>query len=249
VEVNGVRLYVEEHGSGVPILCIHGAGSSALVWEDAVARLAGLGLVIAYDRRGCTRSERPEPYETTSVAEHADDAAALLDALEAAPAVVIGRSYGGSVGLELAARYPDRVRAVAALEADAPPELAPETAAWLNGLALDEVPDERVAEVLLREILGAWEELPAELRELLTDNGPAIRAELGGRWWPTADLSGVEQPTLLVVAEDSRPELRAPSEALAGVLPNARIERVAGGHLIDPAGPQVMAFVEDVLRA
>ena len=93
--VNGIRLHYEEHGSGTPILCIHGGGSSALMWADAVKELARLGRVIAYDRRGCTRSERPEPYERTSVAEQADDAAALLDALTAWPAVVIGRSYGG----------------------------------------------------------------------------------------------------------------------------------------------------------
>ena len=89
--------HYEEHGSGAPILCIHGTGSSALVLERRDRALARLGRVIAYDRRGCRRSERPEPYERTSVAEHADDAAALLDALDAAPAVVIGRSYGGTV--------------------------------------------------------------------------------------------------------------------------------------------------------
>ena len=65
--VNGVRLYCEEHGSGAPILCIHGAGGTALAWADAVDKLARLGRVIAYDRRGCARSERPEPYERTSV--------------------------------------------------------------------------------------------------------------------------------------------------------------------------------------
>ena len=64
------------HGSGAPVLCIHGAGSSALVWADAVEKLARVGRVIAYDRRGCSRSERPAPYERTSVGEHADDAAA-----------------------------------------------------------------------------------------------------------------------------------------------------------------------------
>jgi esterase len=78
--VNGVRLHYEERGEGAPILCIHGAGSSALVWADAAEKLAGIGRVIAYDRRGCARSERPEPYERTSVAEQADDAVALLDA-------------------------------------------------------------------------------------------------------------------------------------------------------------------------
>ena len=78
IPVNGVRLYYEEHGQGDPILCIHGTASSAMVWRPAaIEDLSGLGRVIVYDRRGCTRSERPDPYET-SVAQHGDDAAALL---------------------------------------------------------------------------------------------------------------------------------------------------------------------------
>src|SRR5262245_66212592 len=73
VRVNGVRLYFEELGHGDPILCIHGTSSSARVWRtDATRELSELGRVIVYDRRGCTRSERPEPYET-SVVQHAED--------------------------------------------------------------------------------------------------------------------------------------------------------------------------------
>jgi esterase len=54
---NGVRLHYEQRGEGGSILCIHGAGSSALVWAEAVEKLAGIGRVIAYDRRGCARSD------------------------------------------------------------------------------------------------------------------------------------------------------------------------------------------------
>ena len=72
--VNGVRLYYEEHGSGTPILGIHGGGSSAVFWEDAADRLSALGRAIIYDRRGSNRSERPDPYEITNIGEHADDA-------------------------------------------------------------------------------------------------------------------------------------------------------------------------------
>ena len=62
VRVNGVRLYYEERGQGDPILCIHGTSSSAMVWRPtAIDELATLGRVICYDRRGCTRSERPAP--------------------------------------------------------------------------------------------------------------------------------------------------------------------------------------------
>jgi pimeloyl-ACP methyl ester carboxylesterase len=257
VTVNGVRIHYEEQGSGVPILCIHGAGSSALAWGEAVAQLAHHGRVIAYDRRGCARSDRPDPYERTSVREHGADAAALLGALGAEPAIVIGRSYGGTVATDLALRHPDRVRALILLEADATRDLAPATAAWIDGIS------ERVREVaatsgvgmvgeaLIDEVLGegTWPVLPERLRDILTDNGPAILAELSGEWWLDADaaeLAELKVPALLVAATDSRPELREPTEALAAVLPDAHLVRVAGGHLIDPASPEVLAFVDAV---
>ena len=51
-EIHGVWLYYEERGEGAPIACIHGGGSSAMMWGDAVKELARLGQVISYDRRG-----------------------------------------------------------------------------------------------------------------------------------------------------------------------------------------------------
>ena len=202
--------------------------------------------MITYDRRGCARSERPDPYERTSVAEHADDAAALLDALAAAPAVVIGRSYGATVATDLALRYPDRVRALVLLEGDAPRELAPAAAAWVDALAdrlravAAQAGVDAVAEALIGEVRGgsAWRSFPEELRQILTLNGPAILAELQGEWWLDADaaaLATIHQPALLVTATDSPPALREPTEALAAALPNARTALVGGGHLIDPA--------------
>jgi esterase len=257
-EVNGIRLYFEEHGEGAPIACIHGGGSTALMWADAVEELARLGRVIAYDRRGCTRSERPEPYEHTSVAEQADDAAALLDALAATPAVVIGRSYGGAVAIDLALRYPDRVRALAVLEGDAL-GLSPAAREWTRGLAdrLREVAArdgvDAVYEALIDQVLGegAWDSFPDEARRILTQNGPALLAELryvDEDMPDAAAFATIDKPTLLVAASESPPEQREMTEAMAGVLPNARTALVAGDHLIDPAAPEVLAFVEEVLE-
>jgi pimeloyl-ACP methyl ester carboxylesterase len=256
--VNGVRLTYEEHGSGDPILCIHGAGSSTQLWAGAVAELAQLGRVIAYDRRGCSRSERPKPYERTSVSEHADDAAALLDALDAAPAVIIGRSYGGTIAMNMAIRHAGHVRALASLEGDAPRELAPATAVWIDGIAqrirgvAERDGVDAVGEVLIDEIFGdgVWPQLPEQMRRILTENGAAILAELGGEWWLDADadaLAGIQQPALLVGAADSLSELRQPTEALATAMPRARKVVVEGGHLIDPAAPEVIRFVREVL--
>lgn len=255
VHVNGVRLEYDERGEGAPILCIHGAGTSAELWADAVEKLARLGRAIAYDRRGYGRSERPEPLDRMSVAQHADDAAALLDALEAIPAAVIARSYGGEVATDLALRYPERVRALVLLEA-APVELLPAAAEWTRGLRdrLGEVAAQAgvdaVGEALIGELGDDWGSLPDEVRRIFTHNGRAVLADLQGEWLgaDAGALAGIQQSVLLVAAADSPPQLREPNEVMASALPNARTVLVEGGHLIDPADEVVLTFLEEVLH-
>ena len=258
-EVNGIRLYVEEHGEGAPIACVHGAGSSAVMWGDAVKELARFGRVISYDRRGCARSERPASYERTTVTEQGDDAAALLDALEAAPAVVIGRSYGGAVAVDLALRYPERVRALVLLEAEAL-GLSPAGREWTRRLrarlreaaAQDGI--DTVYEAMIDEVMGegVWDSFPEGVRKMLTQNGPALLAELHYVDEPMPDASAfatMKVPALLVAASDSPPEQRDMTEKMAEVLPNARMVQIGGGHLIDPAAPEVLTFIEEALKA
>ena len=253
--VNGVRLHYEEYGSGTPILCIHGTGSSSELWRPAARELAAHGRAIVYDRRGFSRSERPDPL-VTDVHLHADDAAALLDALDAAPAIVVGRSHGGEIAVDLALRHGDRVRALALLEGGGS-ALSQTLLRWLEELdravfaaAARDV--DTVGEVLLRRVLGdeAWEEVPEDFRRVFAGNGPAIVAERrGGVLGADAETLGtIRQPTLLVSAGDSPPEIRAAMHAMAEAMPRARLETVEGGHLISPSHPVVRAFI-DGLRA
>lgn len=119
--------------------------------------------------------------------EHTEDAAALLRSLEAAPAVVIGRSYGGEVALDLAMRHPDLAQALVLLEA---PPKGPdsEVDAWLERLTVHvlEIAGtkgvEAVGEAFIRAVLGddAWEGLPAEWQRVFVENGQAIVAECRG---------------------------------------------------------------------
>ena len=254
VRVNGVSLYYEEHGVGEPILCIHGTSSSAAVWGDALEQLAKHGRTIAYDRRGCFRSERPEPY-VTNVHQHADDAAALIEALGAAPAIVIGRSYGGETAIDLALRYPDRVRALALLEA-AVLSMSDEAARWAAGLeeqvfAAAEADMSTVAETFLCGVLGdeAWEGFPEPAKRMFTGNGPAIVAELRGGFLEVgaAELGTIVQPTLLVAGKESPPAFAEVTNLMAEAMSSARVEWVDGGHLINPAHPAVLGFVDEVL--
>lgn len=254
VRVNGVRLYYEEHGSGEPILCIHGTGSSVALWRDAAGELAGHGRTIVYDRRGFSRSERPEPFET-DVHQHADDAAALIDALGAAPAVVIGRSHGGEIAVDLALRYPERVRALALLEGGGL-SLGETMRQWIAELderlyAAAERDIDAVGETMLRGVLGdeAWEQLPQTVREIFTANGPAILAESGPLDVTAEQLGDIELPTLIVAAKDSPPAFAETTALLAAAMPTATVARVEGGHLIDAAHQVVLGFVDDVLAA
>jgi pimeloyl-ACP methyl ester carboxylesterase len=254
IRVNGVSLYYEEHGAGEPILCIHGTGSSAAAWALATRKLATHGRTILYDRRGFARSERPDPF-VTNVHQHTDDAAALIDALGAAPALVIGRSYGGNVALDLALRYPERVRALALLEGG-PETLSESALQWLTELEqeLSAAAAEDMAtvgETLIRGVAGAgaWEELSVEARRIFTDNGPAIIAELHGGILDISveQLRSIAQPTLLVGGKDSLPAFIDVTNVMAQAMPQARVEWIDGGHIIDPAHPAVLAFVGEVL--
>jgi esterase len=259
VRVNGIGIHYDELGEGVPILCVHGGGSTALMWADAIGELARFGRVIAYDRRGCARSERPEPYERTTVAEQADDAAALLDTLTDVPAVVIGRSYGGAVAIDLALRHTASVQALVLLEADAL-GISGVGLEWTRALrgrlrevaARDGV--DAVYAAMIGEVLGdgAWDSFPREIRRILTKNGRALLAELEyvDEVMPGApELAALAAPTLLVAASDSPPPQREMNDALADVLPNVRSAFVGGGHLIDPAAPEVLGFIEEVLES
>ncbi len=257
VEANGIDLYYEEHGTGTPIVLIHGTSSSALVWGDASAELAKRGRCIVYDRRGCFRSHRPEPYDRTDVTDHGADAAALIDELGAAPAIIIGRSYGGETALDLVRRRPDAVSALVLLEA-AVLALDPEAMAWAQPLKdkileTAELDMDAVGESFIRAVAGedAWEEFPPQLREMFTGNGPAIAAEFRGRWLEISEdeLRSITQPTLVVSAADSPEAFHRVDARMAALIPDCVIARVDGGHLVNPAHPAVLDFVERVINA
>jgi pimeloyl-ACP methyl ester carboxylesterase len=261
VSVNGVDLYYEEHGEGVPILGIHGTPSSALMWADAALELAKHGRCIIYDRRGFYRSAPPEQFKNLDLIHHVDDAAALLAALHAGPAVVVGRSTGGQIALEFARHFPDKVKALVLLE----PALFttdPKASAWaddarrrlLGQAALDPA---TLAETLLRDALGddVWESFPGELKNVLASTSPALLAELSGHGLDLSqdpvelsedDLAGIRRPTLIITAEDSLEACRLVNERLAGALPHTESVLVPGGHLINPAHPAVLSFIDRV---
>lgn len=108
-QINGLNLYFERAGDGPPLLFISGTGGDLRVQPNVFASpLARAFDLLAYDQRGLGRSDKPDaPY---SMAQYADDAAALLDHVGWDQALVIGVSFGGMVAQELVLRHPDKVK-------------------------------------------------------------------------------------------------------------------------------------------
>jgi 3-oxoadipate enol-lactonase len=105
---NGIDLYFERRGDGAPLLFISGSHGDLRArpnqFDTPLARAFDM---IAYDQRGLGQTGKP-PGEYT-MAQYADDAAALLDALRLDAVPVVGVSFGGMVAQEFALRHPDRV--------------------------------------------------------------------------------------------------------------------------------------------
>ncbi len=123
--MHGIELAYAEFGAGsTAVLCLHETAATSASWRKFAASLAeqaGGARVITYDRRGWARSGAPEPYTRTTVTEQAEDGAMLLDELGAGPALLCGVGLGAVAALDLAAREPQQVLGVLAVE---PPLLA-----------------------------------------------------------------------------------------------------------------------------
>lgn len=116
VPVGGTALAVEQRGAGPALLLVHGAGEDASMLAAQAEALATTGYhVVSYDRRGTGDSGR-EGWPGEGADQHADDAAALLRALDLGPAVTVGLSSGGVVALAMAARHPESASRVIAWE-------------------------------------------------------------------------------------------------------------------------------------
>jgi pimeloyl-ACP methyl ester carboxylesterase len=135
--VNGLKMYYEVHGSGDPVVLLHGAFMTITNnWAGWIGELSKTRKVIAVEMQGHGRTadiKRDSSYENL-----ADDVAALLEHLKIPSADLIGYSMGGGVAMQCAIRHPEKVRKVVSISArfrqdglvkeglDAFPKLTPE---------------------------------------------------------------------------------------------------------------------------
>ena len=236
VEVNGARIYYEVRGSGPPLLLIMGLTGDAGWFEPLAELLAERFTVITYDRRGNSRSPRPEGWASTSVAEQADDAAGLLSALNLSPAIVFGNSFGAMILLELIVRHPEAVRGAIVHE---PPFLSP----FYHSRDLVDFWKAKVAKggtrYALRVFTGMKEDetingLDPSLMQRSFDNGEVIfslEMPVIVSYKPNLEvLKGSEVPIFVAAGEETAMYLYCASRWLATQL-RTDLHMFPGGHV------------------
>jgi len=264
--VNGVDLYCATAGAGPSLFFVHGSWGDADNWTPVVPLLAGECFVVTYDRRGHSRSERPSAQG--SVHEDVTDLAALIEALDLAPAFVCGNSYGALITLRLAATRPDLIRGIAVHEPPGVPLLSGDPAFE----PLTEAYEEHIAPV--RDLLeageyaaaaerfvdtialgpGQWGQLPEPARQTFVRNAPTYLDELRDPECLGLDLDALatySKPALLTHGDQSPPMFAPILDRIAPSLPHAQRHLYVGaGHLPHVTHPEayVRVTLDRVLR-
>ena len=243
-----MKLYVEEHGDGQPLLLITGLGYAIWSWQRQLPEWSQRFRCIAVENRGAGRSPKPPgPY---TIEELADDAA---EALEGRRAHVAGFSMGGYIAQTLAVRHPELVdKLVLICTGTGGPAVvstpAETTAAWQANAG--RTPPEFARATMPLSFCPGWtDEHPDEFEALLADRleyptpPECWRAQYDACLDWGARVTPVEQidaPTLVVHGDADRIVAHENGLELARRIPGSRFETYPGaGHLL---------FIEDAPR-
>lgn len=247
ITIDGLRTWCEEHGSGPPVVLVHGlGGTGSEVWKHVILELARDFRVVSYDLRGSGRTAALSPY---SLGQLVDDLDALVRFLAADSLGLIGHSLGGTIVLAYAAEHSERVSAL--VGAGAPTTFPAETRDALRTRA-DTV--ERSGMAAVAETVAAngmassfRERHPEKLRayvELLERNDPGAYAALCRAVAEVQLDDAVERiacPAVLISGEHDAVAPPAASEQVASRIPDARFVRVPDcGHILPWEKPKAL---------
>lgn len=264
--LNDIDIYFELHGDGPPLLNIGGSGQTLANSQPEVSPLNAHFTVCHFDQRGLGRTTIPE--EQWTMADYADDAAALLGHLGWDSAAVVGTSFGGMVAQNLAVRHPQRIeRLVLActssggaggssadlLELEERAGTEDGNDAWLSLIDTRNDPANGTLAPGMEMLLQYFDRRDEAADDDATRAGfmGQLTARRGHDVYDA--LANFEAPTLVI---GGRYDGLAPPEnlrALAARLANARLEMCDGGHVFmwqDPtAWTTIIEFLTEGVKS
>lgn len=251
--VNSVEIGYDEVGAsnGVSVLFIHAFPLNRTMWAPQVSAMVERCRCVAADLRGFGESGRQPPY---SMAQYADDLAGLIEQLHVPKVVVVGCSMGGYVAFEFWRRHRDRVRAMVFVDTRA-------------GADNEEAKERRRQQIELVRAEGSTAIANAQIasmvgkttREKQPDTYDAVhrmiaQAPVDGvagaleammkRPDSTADLAGIDVPTLVVVGEEDAITPVKEARAMQEKIPGSMLQIIAhAGHLSNLERPAAFNHV------
>jgi len=242
--VRGTDLYYVEHGSGIPVVLVHGSVGTLDSWRAQVAAFASRFRVIAYSRRFHPPNAARRDGQPYSVSLHADDLIGLIEALGLERVHLVGSSYGAYVALLVTLRRPELVRSLVLAEPPMLPWIArtpwgdslrhATQRAFQRGDSLDAL--RRFVDGMSGRA-GRFDGLPEADRAALLRTAFELRLELAADpavYTPAlscAEVGGIRHSVLLVTGERSPRVFHVITEELARCLAAEALVTVPGaGH-------------------
>lgn len=235
--IDGCRIAYQDEGSGPTIAFLHGLGTNKSSWDAQAEAFKSAWRVIRPDLRGFGESDKPVAASAYSVQRYADDVIALLDTLQAWPAVIVGTSMGGYVALAIALKERSRVAKLVlchtACSRRVPPDVMAERLAALRSGTMRDYAKVAVKHAVSR---FASDDLRRRVVDMLGANDQAAFIQIfSGTTLDfnfCAQLPSLSLPALIISSEEDQVVPYTRSVELHHGMPNAPLKTIPGaGHV------------------
>lgn len=258
IQVNGALAFVEVHGEGPPVVCLHTAGQTGMQWRHLGLELPHRGYqVVIPDLPGHGRSEMPHGGPVTDIGEYATWCARVIELLGLDRPFVVGCSIGGKIALELAASQAVRLAGVVAMEADRQNTLL--SVSGLERGLEDAASPSRSDRTFFGTLASCGSDVPPERARRIADDhrreDPVVSiSDLIA--WARHDLTGrlgdIACPVHLVAGSDDFWIDSSQIEEMSREIPSATFEYLTGiGHYpmeeIEDFGERVVSWIEQLV--
>lgn len=240
LRANSADLSYVDQGTGTPVVFVHGAVGDLRFWEPQREAIAKRHRFIAYTYRYHGTAPWTDEGKQYSADTHAADLAAFISGLKAGPVHLVGLSYGGLLAAMVAIKEPNLIRSLTLAEPALfsvlvnLPEAKPVLDDWNKGAA------PMIAAVKAGDSLGAtrhlvalvngespeaFDKLPPELRQVLTDNARTLPLLFAGELGMVSceALGGIKIPTLLIRGERTPQFFSKINEVAGRCIPGSRL--------------------------